>query len=250
MELVVVMAILALIALVLIPFLATIRGRATRSESQNNLKMMALACHSFHDAFNGLPPALGKSAILNPRGQAVDVTCHFLLLPFLDENRTLELSKGDLAKVANIPVRIFTDPKDTEGPSNHVYQGWLATTNYAANWMVFGEGGMKLFAIKDGTSNTLMFAERYQMCNGQPTAWAYPYLSPWAPIFGFFSQDRFQLAPTQSECDPALAQTYDRFGILVAMCDGSVRTVGAQCSPRTWWAATCPDDGMLLGNDF
>ncbi len=32
--------------------------------------------------------------------------------------------------------------------------------------------------------------------------------------------------------------------------DGSARTISDRISPQTWWYATDPADGMLLGVDF
>ena len=61
--------------------------------------------------------------------------------------------------------------------------------------MIAKEGKMTFGNITDGTSNTLMFAQRYQICNGQPTAWGYPTLYRWAPIFAYYSDGKFQSAP-------------------------------------------------------
>ena len=39
-------------------------------------------------------------------------------------------------------------------------------------------------------------------------------------------------------------------GIEVAMCDGSARYVSDRIGPQTWWFATDPADGNVLGPDF
>ena len=57
-----------------------------------------------------------------------------------------------------------------------------------------------------------MFAQRYQMCNDSPCGWGYASLYYWAPMFGYYSQAKFQNAPTQTECDPALAQSIGSSG--------------------------------------
>jgi hypothetical protein len=115
---------------------------------------------------------------------------------------------------------------------------------------VFKTGGAQLQNIADGTSNTLMFATRRQMCNGQPTAWGYPTLYYWAPQFAYYSQAKFQVAPADSDCDPALAQTITKQGMLIAMCDGSARLVDPSVSPTTWSLLCDPADGQALGDDF
>src|SRR4029453_5745562 len=64
-------------------------------------------------------------------------------------------------------------------PSNTaITNAEFATTSYAANGMVFkGNSGLPRTFV-DGTSNTIMFAERYQVCtpaSGDPVynLWAY-----------------------------------------------------------------------------
>ena len=63
---------------------------------------------------------------------------------------------------------------------------------------------------------------------------------------------RFQVAPNpyQTACDPTLAQTPHRSGILVALGDASSRSVSGGVSVGTWWAALTPGQGDILGNDW
>ena len=116
--------------------------------------------------------------------------------------------------------------------------------------MVLKDTGAQLAQIPDGTSNTLMFAERYQMCNDNPCAWGYSQMYYWAPMFAYYSHGKFQMRPSQKECDPALAQAIDPGGITVAMCDGSSRTFSDNLSPRTWQLLCDPADGQVIPNDF
>jgi hypothetical protein len=117
--------------------------------------------------------------------------------------------------------------------------------------MVFKKGGASIPAsIPDGTSNTLVFAERYQVCNENPCGWGYPSLYYWAPVYGYFSYGKFQQQPPPHECNPALAQALDPAGISVGIGDGSVRLVSNNVSPRTWWLATDPADGEPLPQDW
>src|SRR5262249_28726213 len=105
-------------------------------------------------------------------------------------------------------------------------------------------------AFPDGTSNTIMFAERYQICNGHPTAWGYDQLYYWAPMFAYYSTAKFQVRPAQTECDPALAQSLDPSAASVVMGDVVARQLSAAISPETWRAAVTPDGGEVLGDDF
>ena len=170
-------------------------------------------------------------------------------MPFVEQNDILQNAGGAVWKNGTYGkvISVFLDPRDQSAP-NHIYKSWLATTNYPVNWMVFKEGKTRIVSITDGVSNTLMFAQRLQMCNGQPTAWGYPSIYTWAPMFAYYSEGNFQSAPAQESCDPALAQSVGR-DIVVALCDGSVRAISPDISPSTWYYLTDPADGNPVPED-
>jgi type II secretory pathway pseudopilin PulG len=244
-ELLVILAILGFLLAFLVPVISQLRGTAARQQSLNNLRQIALAVHNAHDTYAKFPPTVGK--IGNVFG-----TVHFHLLPFLEQQNTYQRAEGAVWKngVNGTVLPVFVDTQDASAPLGNKFKDWLATTNYAANWLVFKNGENSFAQITDGTSNTFMFTQRYQMCDGTPTAWGYPGLYTWTPMFGYYSQAKFQSMPKQSDCDPALPQSLSSAGIEVAMCDGSVRTVGERISPQTWWFGTDPNDGNVLPADF
>jgi prepilin-type N-terminal cleavage/methylation domain-containing protein len=136
-----------------------------------------------------------------------------------------------------------------------------------------------LVTITDGTSNTLLYTERMTVClrAPQPSYGSYvgdfyniaPYGNtdwwPWMPVLNYWpdptasyvltgAATKFQVNPTWNSrtatCDTRLASAPRSSGIQVAMGDGSVRFVSASVSGDTWWAATTPAGGEILGNDW
>jgi type II secretory pathway pseudopilin PulG len=54
--------------------------------------------------------------------------------------------------------------------------------------------------------------------------------------------------PQAGECDPSLPQTPFAAGLLVALADGSVRTVRPGVSPEVFWGAVTPAGGEVLAD--
>lgn len=239
----VLLGVLMLFFAMLFPAVTQLRRSAGRVQGINNLKQLGLAVHNYHDVFTRMPPTVGK-------GRDASGTVHFHLLPYLEQDALYRMGREDWTQVAGRVVPLFLDPDAKVAPPGNVHQDWLATTNYAGNWQVFRDGDMSLVNIPDGTSNTIMFTTRFQLCNDEPAAWAYNRLHYKAPMFGFYSRARFQVVPKQDQCDPGLPQSLSESGIIAGIADGSVRTVSTRCSPQTWSYASDPADGFPLADDF
>lgn len=103
----------------------------------------------------------------------------------------------------------------------------------------------------DGTSNTILFAEKYARCGAGGSLWGHTVTDTWQPVFAAWSREPFQTRPSASECDPRRASTPFAGGSQVALGDGSVRHVAAAAiRQEVWWAACTPAGGEVLGNDW
>jgi prepilin-type N-terminal cleavage/methylation domain-containing protein len=284
-ELLVVIAIIAILIGLLLPAVQKVREAAARMKSQNNLKQLALAVHNYEGAMGKIP---GNAETLS---SGLRVSCHFLLLPYMEQSALYSASGASAADYlanAKTIVPTFIAPLDTSSP-NYITTvngvDWAAS-NYAANHTVFGypgnsttwtgfanndfdNKGRKIQNISDGSSNTVMFGERYAVCSSGGSLWAYRNIDPAAtgPAFPGWSRMSFfpanwtsnnhstplttvppQNAPTVANCSPYNLQSFSNSGCQVSMCDGSVRSVSSTISSTVWFAAVWPDDGQVLGD--
>jgi hypothetical protein len=240
----------------LLPWLRQARAAEDEASCKNNLKQLVLATHNMNDSYGKLPPVVG--AFPNAQGSAS--TLFFQMLPFIEYQQVFNQGTDGgafspwVGSVYSTSIPVYLCPDDKSGPPKHLYQGWLATSSYAANYLIFGlidGGSARLSAtIPDGTSNTIGFAERYQMCDGRPNSWAYTAHTSWAPMFAYQSADRYQINPRPQECDPTLAQGPHAKGMYVGMMDGTVKLLPARLSEATWRDACGPNDGHELGKDW
>src|SRR5215510_3660005 len=87
-ELLVVIAIIAILIGLLLPAVQKVRSAAARLQSQNNVKQIMLANHSFHDS-NGIVPPL--SAVLVP-GSGQPVSGYVWILPYIEQDAVYKLT--------------------------------------------------------------------------------------------------------------------------------------------------------------
>jgi hypothetical protein len=269
------------------------------SQCVNNLKQIGIAIHGYEDVYKKLPPAWNPDTLFSipPQGQAagpnVQGPIHFILLPFVEKDPLFRRSNPDDPKKGKHNSMYNGEPEGVNVPatiiplylcpSDHSLKECInnkghASGNYAANLWVFdprGPGNVYK-AMPDGTSNTIMFTERYRRCSASEPAWANhpsaPGGIPNTPVFGWnefaesvgpvkgkrvwgspnFSNGTlgFQVQPAIADCDPSITQSAHSRGIQVLMGDVSVRTVSTGVSVENWLHACIPNDGLPANLDW
>jgi prepilin-type N-terminal cleavage/methylation domain-containing protein len=138
---------------------------------------------------------------------------------------------------------------------------------YAANIQVFGNtsaGGYQYWdsmarlpaSITDGTSNTIIYAEKYAGCgpnNPDGNIWAWGWDRNCGPVFGTIIGPQVWLQnpnPWQTNCNPLYASSPHTGGMNAGVCDGSVRFLAQGMSPTTFWIALVPNDGLPMPADW
>jgi len=302
-ELLVVIAIIAILIGLLLPAVQKVREAAARTQSQNNLKQIGLATHNCNDTYGKLPPAFGSFPMTaNPTTwqPAPYGTLYYFLLPFMEQdNQYKAISNWSWNNTPGV-VKTYLAPGDPSAPSNGLNNGNRGISSYACNPFVFGTGTQGNYStwsggtdggyaripatFIDGTSNTILNAERYAICgqsalNNQGNAGNFlwceagtPANSPsWCEMAPFNCQNgNWAVTPpayvagttlplpqfkppnnnSAQACNPNLVQGFSTAGIMVGLGDGSVRLVSSGVSALTWTYAWYPNDGQVLGSDW
>jgi prepilin-type N-terminal cleavage/methylation domain-containing protein len=167
----------------------------------------------------------------------------------------------------------FTLTKITDGTSNtlmfaegYAKCGYSATYDYS---QYYGPGSYYKYTSNttrvwnyDNLIYSYEYTVKYQQNNKNanppvPYIYEYSYTGTTYPYFYSYSYDPktqqnvpFQVKPAPDNCYTGGAQATTSGGLLVCLCDGSVRTVSPSISLTTWSAAFTPQGGEVLGNDW
>jgi prepilin-type N-terminal cleavage/methylation domain-containing protein/prepilin-type processing-associated H-X9-DG protein len=165
-ELLVALAIIAVLIGLLLPAVQKIREAAARAKCQSYLKQLGLAAHNYHDANGKLPPAVliaspppnGTQNMLSAyRFPGFGPNWAVLLLPYMEQDalyRSVDVESFTRTKGADFitwrglrsrPVPTLLCPTDPKNTTPLALNGGWARGNYAANagpgWLNTTQGG-------------------------------------------------------------------------------------------------------------
>ena len=266
LEVIVVVTIIGILIALLLPAVQSVRLAARKAQSLNQMRQISLGFQSLiaidegrvlsspqfmsyggGDVFARLMPVVEGSYIFAPRPERA------LVLQFYG----------------------YSDPSYNAFPNR---QG---NCSYGVNSLVCRRSPLPL-AVTDGSSTTIAFGERYAVCGKQDVIWSLgssickegearrivpcgdgarratfvdqmhtdvmPVVNPPFETTTTVPGFTFQLAPSPFNCDPRGLQSSYSSGLIVALLDGSVRTVGGNIKPALYWAAITPDGGEVMGD--
>jgi hypothetical protein len=152
-----------------LPVVQEAREAARRVQSANNLRVMGLALHNYHDAYMTFPPG----AIVDASGRDYH-GWQTMLLPYVeavsvynqvDFNVPWNDAKNLAPTQTQIPVYLAPGIGEVNDASGY------ALSHYAGNSELFGKNkGIRVMQITDGTSNTIQVGE----AAGNFKPWGHP----------------------------------------------------------------------------
>jgi prepilin-type N-terminal cleavage/methylation domain-containing protein len=278
-ELLVVVAIIGILIGLLLPAVQSVREAAAQARCRSNLRQLMIGFHTTHDARGCLPPGVGYY------GPNAYGTGFFHLLPYIEQGNLYQQANlggffdANFNGVFQVKLDLLvcpSDPTANGGVVDNQGQTWGASS-YAGNAQVFcqvNSNGVLLnpgnhpripHSFPDGTSNTILLAEKYARCKNPiitegGSFWAYDrtgataqvlhpaFAVSWTP-FSIGPDSLFQVRPPRDDCDPTRTSTGHR-AMTVALADGSVRSLSQGVSGANWWAACTPGGGEILGSDW
>jgi prepilin-type N-terminal cleavage/methylation domain-containing protein/prepilin-type processing-associated H-X9-DG protein len=227
----------------------------------------------------GPPATVGEST----EAPANVGSIHYMLLPYMEQEAIYMHFTGDTqwvvfaTDVLSMPPTMYLCPSDSSIEPNGLaltVQGnpGLGAVSYVPNIQAMGhyyttqpsyQTHPTLESWTDGSSNTIVFVERYADAPNFDygrTAWLGVIPGPeYNPFYGandtnrnpaYYAYSPPQDCPAIGDASAARCQSAHPGGMNVLLGDGSVRGISPSISTPTWIHAIMPDDGTPLGSDW
>lgn len=187
-ELLVVLAIVAILIGLLAAAVQQVRAAAFRTECGNHLRQIGIALHGYHNTHGAFPPGM-RNSVDDP---FPFMSWHTRILPFIEQSALWEMAVQDYASnpsFSNPPHRglstlvpLYTCPSDSRtldvgrflntDVALTPYLGVSGTNLNRDDGVLYLDSRIRLTDIFDGSSNTLLVGERPPSAN-QSFGWWY-----------------------------------------------------------------------------
>lgn len=165
-DLIVVVAILGLLAALMFPAVARVRGMSNQTHSMNNLRQLGLACNTYAESNNTLFP---------PGNDSNNFSAAAHLLPYIDQHglyNKIDFKKPITdpanAEVRKVTLKLFLSPcdpiqsvSDDFGATNYLFNAGSKPSLKDNDGIFYQDSKMCLdkLAACDGAANTIMMGE-------------------------------------------------------------------------------------------
>lgn len=166
------LAVSAVLGGMMVPAVQKVRDAADRMTSQNNLKQIGIALHSYHDAMGAFPPAV----VRDKNGKAL-YSWRVLILPYMEQDVIYKNWKKDEPwdsphnkPLSDVVLKVYTLPGYPDGVSNRTpYRVFIGKGTGFEKLKGQPSKGIRVADITDGTSNTIAVVEA-----AETVPWAKP----------------------------------------------------------------------------
>ena len=156
------LAVSAVLGGIMVPAIQKVRDAADRMTSQNNLKQIGLALHTYHDAMGAFPPAV----VRDKNGKAL-YSWRVLILPYLEQDVIYKNWKKDEPwdsphnkPLSDVVLKVYTLPGNPDGVSNRTpYRVFIGKGTGFEELKGQPSKGIRFADITDGTTNTIAVVE-------------------------------------------------------------------------------------------
>lgn len=277
-EFLVAIAIVALLIGLLLPAIQSARRTAEQIKNKNAIRQILVAQHHYASDNDGRLPGFVDSKNMYAPGNAP----LYVILPYIDGNYRLPLWKMTDRGMAFPPIPLYLSEADPTY-ARIVMPEFITPvglSSFAFNMTAFTGPPTLSGSFSDGTTNTIAFAEHYNLTFARNNmlsyvgnlndyrlgeTWATGVRNASFADAGFYDVipvtagdpartlpsvrgKTFQHMPKFEDSDGRLPQSMHPSGLVVGMMDGSVRTISPGVDEAIFWGAVTPNGGEVLSD--
>jgi hypothetical protein len=285
-EVLVAIAILAILLALLLSAVQKVRLHSMRVHASNGIRQVLLSSHHSASANQDYWPTVDGDHFKRIGGLSVFCALCPYLEADMDHPPEFIRFKSDPSTSLSIPEPPPPSPFPGGKPIKPGPPIQLSVTSLALNPLVYGKGKHLPSSTPDGTAATIAITEHYGFCDQAQFDWAQLRNDCYDPSMkkipctsssmrrstfadGEMFHDvmpvttqgenrpvtvgslplTFQVRPPLNQCDPRIPQSSFPGGILCEFADGSVRFINQNVSQSAFWGSVTPDRGETVSLD-